>query len=153
MNWGPSRWEGTNEMGDHWDGGPMRWGTNGMSDAWVLIGGPMRWGDWWVGGPMRWGTNVIRTNEMGGPLGLTDDGVTNGKGDQWDGGPMIWGTNEMRDQWAPIIYWGTNGLEDQWEGDQWEGGTVNGSPWLSFSNYCMLVKQTLVSLPRACSRV
>ena len=41
---------GTHELGDQpvrrdqWDGGPMRWGTNGMGGAWVLIGGPMRWG-------------------------------------------------------------------------------------------------------------
>ena len=59
---------------DQWDGGPMRWGTNGMGGAWVLIGGPMRWGtsemgdhwDWpkmgglMKRGPMRRGTNEFK---------------------------------------------------------------------------------------------
>ena len=29
MNWGTSRWEGTNGMGDQWDGGPLEWAVRG----------------------------------------------------------------------------------------------------------------------------
>ena len=123
--------KGTNEMGDHWDGGPMSrgGGTNEMGDQWNgwcmgAIWGTNEMGDWWVGGPMRWGTNEMGDQWDGGPLGLADDGVTSEKRDQWDGGPMIWGTNEMGDQWAPIMYWGTIELGDQWEGDQWDGGPM-----------------------------
>ena len=95
-------------MGDHWDGGPMRWATNGMGDSWVLIGGPM-----------RWGTNEMGDQWDGGPLGLADDGVTMEKGDQWDGGPMS-SNNVLGDQWVggPMrrgpMRWGTNEMGDQW---------------------------------------
>ena len=116
----------------------MRWGTNGMGGAGVLIGGPM-----------RRGTNEMGDQWDGGPLGLAENGWTNEKGDQWEGGPMSsnnvvgdlwiggpmrrgpmrWGTNEMGDQWVG----GTNEMGDQWNewcmganwginemGDQWD---------------------------------
>ena len=42
----------------------MRWGTNGMGGAWVLIGELMGWGtdelgDQWDGEPMRRGINEM----------------------------------------------------------------------------------------------
>ena len=54
-NWGTMRWGttscGTREMGDQWDGGPVRLGTNEMGDQWVPT---MYWetnelGDQWEG--------------------------------------------------------------------------------------------------------
>ena len=85
MSWG------TNDMGNQWDGGPMRWGTIGIG-RW--------WGDEWKGGPMRWGTSDMGDQWDGVPMSSN-----NVLGDQWVGGPMRrgpmrWGTNEMGDQWA-----------------------------------------------------
>ena len=93
MNWGTSRWEGTNgwtnEKGDQWEGGPMS-SNNVVGDLWIgapMREGPMRWGTNESGGPMRWGTN-----EMSGAWVLI-------------GGSMRWGTNEMGYQWcAPVKY-------------------------------------------------
>ena len=115
-------------MGDQWDGGPMRWGTNesggpmrsetnGMGDAWVLIGAPMRWGtdelgtnetgNQWEGGPMRWGTI----------------GIGRWWSDEWKGGPMRWGTSDMGDQWDGVPMSSNNVL-----GDQWVGGPMRRGP-------------------------
>ena len=129
----------------------MRWGTNGMDGAWVLIGGPM-----------RWGTNEMGDQWDGGPLGLAENGWTNEKGDQWEGGPMSsnnvvgnlwiggpmrrgpmrwgtnesggpmrWGTNEMGGAWVLIwgpMRWGTNEMGDQWEGRPIRWGTNDVHP-------------------------
>ena len=132
MNWGPSRWEGTNAMGDQWDGGPMEWAVCGcqLGDQWGPV--RMRWGtigigrnwvDEWKGGPiwcwglMNWGTNEKGTNELG---------------DQWDGGPMSRGTNEMGDQWNGWCMganWGTNEMGNQWDGGPMRWGTIGIGRW------------------------
>ena len=131
----------------------MRWGTNGMGGAWVLIGGPM-----------RWGTNEMGDQWDGGPLGLAENGWTNEKGDQWEGGPMSsnnvvgdlwtggpmrrgpmrwgtnesggpmrWGTNEMSGAWVLIggsMRWGTNEMGNQWDGEPMRWGTNEmGDQW------------------------
>ena len=131
----------------------MRWGTNGMGGAWVLIGGPM-----------RWGTSEMGDQWDGGPLGLAENGWTNEKGDQWEGGPMSsnnvvgnlwiggpmrrgpmrwgtnesggpmrWGTNEMSGAWVLIggsMRWGTNEMGDQWDGEPMRWGTYEmGDQW------------------------
>ena len=104
MNWGTSQWEGTNGMGDQWDGGPMEWAVRG---CWL--------GDQWDGGPVRWGT-----------IGIDRNGWTNEKGDQWEGGPMssnnvvgdLWIGGPMRRgpmRWGPMR-WGANESGDQWDG-------------------------------------
>ena len=153
MNWGPSRWEGTNAMGDQWNGRCVgaNWGTNGIGDQWD--GGPLGLAeigwmnekgdqyvveDLWIEGPMRrgpmsWGTNgmgdqwVGGTNEMGDQWNGWCMGAnwgTNEMGGWWVGGPMRWGTNEMGDQWDG----GPLGLADDGvtneKGDQWDGGPV-----------------------------
>ena len=98
-------------MGDWWVGGSMRWGTNEMGDQWD--GGPLRLaedgvtnekGDQWDGAPVIWGTN-----EMGDQWAPIMYWGTNELGDQWegdqlDGGPMRWGTSE-RIPWVCIIFW------------------------------------------------
>ena len=150
MNWGPSRWEGTNAMGDQWNGRCVgaNWGTNGIGDQWELDGGPLGlaeigWmnekgdqyvvGDLWIGGPMRRGPMSWGTNEMGDQW----VGGTNEMGDQWNGWCMgaNWGTNEMGDWWVGgPMRWGTNEMGDQWDGgplgladdggDEWKGGPM-----------------------------
>ena len=51
---------GTYELGaqpvrrDQCDGGPMRWGTNGMGGVWVPIGGPMGLGTSEMGDHWDW---------------------------------------------------------------------------------------------------
>ena len=153
MNWGPSRWEGTNAMRDQ---GPMRWGGgNERGDQWNgwCVGanwGTNEIGDQWDGGPlglaeigwinekrepiccwglMNWGTNDEKgTNEMGGTNesgGPMRRGI-NGMGDAWVliGGPMRWGTDELGDQWdGEPMRWGTIGI-GRWWGDKWKGGPM-----------------------------
>ena len=121
--------QGTNEMGDQWDGGPLGLAENGWTnekgDQWE--GGSMSSnnvvGDLWIGAPMRRGSMRWGTNEMG---------------DQWVGG-----TNEMGDQWNEWCMganWGTNEMGDQWDGGPVRWGTIGigrnlsrcywGSRWL-----------------------
>ena len=82
------------ELGDHWDGGPLRtvypglrWGTNELGDQWK------HGKKGYTGGLMRWDTNEICVPRFT-------------LGDQWDRGPMRTaypglhrGTYEMGDQW------------------------------------------------------
>ena len=97
----------------------MRWGTNGMGDAWVIIGGPIRWG------LMSWGTNETGNQWDGGPMRWGTIGIGRWWGDEWKGGPMRWGTSDMGDQWdgGPMrrgpMRWGTNEMGDQWADPAW----------------------------------
>ena len=143
MNWGPSRWEGTNAMGDQWDGGPMEWAVCGcqLGDQWDRGPVRMRWGtigigrnwvDEWKGEPicscglMNWGTNEKGTNELGDQW----DGGPMSRGDQWDGGPIEWVMHgcQLGDQWdGRLMRWGTNEnnrVDGVRLGDQWDGGPM-----------------------------
>ena len=145
MNWGPSRWEGTNAMGDQWDGGPMEWAVCGcqLGDQWDRGPVRMRWGtigigrnwvDEWKGGPicswrlMNWGTNEKGTNELGDQW----DGGPMSRGDQWDGGPMEWVMHgcQLGDQWdGRLMSWGTNEMGNQWDGGPMRWGTIGIGGW------------------------
>ena len=120
-----------NEMGDQWNGGPMRLGTNEMGGQWdhwdwpkmggLVKRGTSEKGDQWIQ-TMLWGTYELRREPMRWVTSEMRDqwvGGTNEMGDQWNGWctGAKWVAIEMGDQWdGGLLRWGTNEMGDQWDG-------------------------------------